>query len=90
MQVTILGQGSFGVVAKAVDNRRTPPMEVAIKLLPRGDFIKIFKVYIKREILHQSTLRHPFIIAIKQARLVTVLLACWRFCSAHTQMHVLT
>ena len=68
LQITILGQGSFGVVAKATDTRRSPPQEVAIKLLPRGDLTRVFQIYIKREILHQSSLRHPFVIAIKQAR----------------------
>ena len=83
--MTILGQGSFGVVAKALDNRRSPPVEVAIKLLPRGDFTRIFKNYIKREILHQSTLRHPFIIAIKQAR---PLLLCMHWLAAGSQADV--
>ena len=58
---------TYHLGVQAVDTRRNPPVEVAIKLLPRGDFMKIFKTYIKREILHQSTLRHPFIVAIKQA-----------------------
>ena len=66
LQIQVLGQGTFGVVAKALDLRRDPPVIVAIKLLRRGDFIKIFRTYVKREIVHQSSLKHPFIIGLRE------------------------
>ena len=43
-------------------------LQVAIKLLPRGDFIAGFKTYVQREIMHQGSLKHPFIVALKEAR----------------------
>lgn len=61
-----LGQGTFGIVVKALDLRTEPPLEVAIKLLPRGDIVKSYKTYVKREIENQSRLRHPLIITIKE------------------------
>lgn len=81
----MLGQGTFGVVVRAVDPESGPdcPLEVAIKLLPRGELLKNFKTYVTREILHQSCLEHPFIVSIKEVR-------CWRShahpacCKAHT------
>ena len=51
---------------RAVDNEANPPVDVAIKLLPRGSFIKNFKTYVNREILHQSSLKHPFIISLRE------------------------
>lgn len=39
MQIAELGHGTFGMVVKALDIRTTPPTEVAIKMLPRGDFV---------------------------------------------------
>ena len=39
MQTGCLGHGTFGIVIKALDLRSDPPTEVAIKLLPRGDFV---------------------------------------------------
>jgi hypothetical protein len=38
-QTGCLGHGTFGIVIKALDLRSDPPTEVAIKLLPRGDFV---------------------------------------------------
>ena len=38
-QTGSLGHGTFGIVIKALDLRSEPPTEVAIKLLPRGDFV---------------------------------------------------
>ena len=40
LQTGSLGQGTFGIVIKALDLRSDPPTEVAIKLLPRGDFVR--------------------------------------------------
>ncbi len=58
------------MVVRAVDPDMSPdcPVEVAIKLLPRGEVLKNFKTYVAREILHQSCLEHPFIVSIKEAR----------------------
>ena len=39
-QTGSLGHGTFGIVIKALDLRSEPPTEVAIKLLPRGDFVR--------------------------------------------------
>lgn len=39
VQTGCLGHGTFGIVIKALDLRSDPPTEVAIKLLPRGDFV---------------------------------------------------
>lgn len=60
----MLGNGTFGLVIQAVDTEAQ--VEVAIKLLPRGNFIKNFKTYVNREILHQSSLKHPFIISLRE------------------------
>lgn len=65
-QICLLGQGTFGIVVKAMDLRTDPSLEVAIKLLPRGDIVKSYKTYVKREIENQSRLRHPLIITIKE------------------------
>ncbi|KAK9813840.1 hypothetical protein WJX73_001401 [Symbiochloris irregularis] len=68
--IQVLGQGTFGVVARAMDTRTNPPMEVAVKLLRRGNFIRDFRTYVKREIVHQSSLRHPFIIGLREVTLL--------------------
>ena len=39
LQIAELGHGTFGMVVKALDMRTKPPTEVAIKMLPRGDFV---------------------------------------------------
>ena len=41
VQSGLLGQGTFGIVVKALDLRTNPPLEVAIKLLPRGDIVSL-------------------------------------------------
>lgn len=51
---------------RALDLRSPSFPEVAIKLLPRGDFVKNYKTYVKREIVHQSSLKHPLIINLKE------------------------
>ena len=66
LQTGVLGQGTFGMVIRATDPETDPPADVAIKLLPRGTFIKNFKTYVKREILHQSSLKHPFIVSLRE------------------------
>ena len=38
-QLGKLGEGTFGVVIKALDLKTDPPTYVAVKLLPRGDFV---------------------------------------------------
>ena len=68
LQTGVLGHGTFGLVIRAIDREACPPVEVAIKLLPRGNFIKNFKTYVNREILHQSSLKHPCIIALREVR----------------------
>ena len=37
-------------------------------MLPRGDKIIRFKTYVLREIIHQGSLKHPFIVTLKEAR----------------------
>ena len=69
-QIRVLGQGTFGVVVKALDLRQQPPVVVAIKLLRRGEFIRVFQTYVKREIVHQSSLKHPFIIGLTEVHCV--------------------
>jgi serine/threonine-protein kinase SRK2 len=66
LQTGLLGQGTFGMVIRATDPETDPPTDVAIKLLPRGNFIRNFKTYVKREILHQSSLKHPFIVSLRE------------------------
>lgn len=68
VQTGVLGRGTFGMVIRATDPETDPPTDVAIKLLPRGNFIKNFKTYVKREILHQSSLKHPFIVSLREVR----------------------
>ena len=41
VQIAELGHGTFGIVIKAWDMRTQPPTEVAIKMLPRGDFVGV-------------------------------------------------
>ncbi len=38
---TIIGAGTFGLVVKAMDARLNPPEDVAIKMLPRGQRVRI-------------------------------------------------
>ncbi|KAK9803878.1 hypothetical protein WJX72_001318 [[Myrmecia] bisecta] len=72
-QICQLGQGTFGVVVKALDLRTN--QEVAVKLLPRGDFVRNYKTYVKREIQHHSSLRHPLIVSLKEVFLTPTHLA---------------
>lgn len=44
VQIAELGHGTFGIVIKAWDMRTQPPTEVAIKMLPRGDFVGVITV----------------------------------------------
>ncbi|KAL6779047.1 SNRK2E [Auxenochlorella protothecoides x Auxenochlorella symbiontica] len=59
-----LGTGAFGRVILARDTRDNAL--VAIKLLPRGDFIATFKTYVMREIMHQGSLWHPHVVALRE------------------------
>lgn len=74
-----MGRGNFGVVLRALDTRTSPSApgesadappppcrEVAIKLLPRGDFVRLYRTYIKREMVHHSSLRHPMVISLRE------------------------
>lgn len=61
-----VGQGTFGTVIHAVQLGKNSLPDVAIKLLPRGATMKSYRALIRREILHQSCLEHPFIISIKE------------------------
>jgi serine/threonine-protein kinase SRK2 len=54
------------VVIRAQDIISPEKKHVAIKLLPRGSVIKLYKDYVVREIAHHSVLRHPFIIELKE------------------------
>lgn len=68
VETGLLGKGTFGTVIKAVDTRypAEDPELIAIKFIPRGQLIKNYKTYIKREILHHSCLRHPLVICLKE------------------------
>ncbi|KAK9834462.1 hypothetical protein WJX74_002218 [Apatococcus lobatus] len=72
-QLGVLGVGTFGRVVRAVHN--TTGEEVAIKLLPRGNFSELYRRYVSREIKHQSSLRHPLIVALKEVFLTPSYLA---------------
>ena len=78
VQVGVIGRGAFGVVIQAVDESTDPPQEVAIKLLPRGDLIRQFRTYVTREILHQSVLKHPFVVGLKEVG------GCFCACLGHS------
>lgn len=75
VQTGCLGHGTFGIVIKALDLRSDPPIEVAIKLLPRGDFVKQYQTYVRREIQNQSSLRHPLIVSLREVFLTPTHLA---------------
>lgn len=47
LQIAELGHGTFGMVVKALDIRTVPPTEVAIKMLPRGDFVSTQQVFLE-------------------------------------------
>ncbi|DBA86304.1 TPA: hypothetical protein ACH3X2_005543 [Trebouxia sp. C0005] len=65
-QVKQVGQGTFGTVIQASQLGTDFLPDVAIKLLPRGATMRSYRSLIRREILHQSCLEHPFIISIKE------------------------
>mmetsp|Transcript_11502 Transcript_11502/g.34552 ORF Transcript_11502/g.34552 Transcript_11502/m.34552 type:complete len:348 (+) Transcript_11502:371-1414(+) len=67
IQTGVLGEGTFGVVVRARDPASEfPEQELAIKMLPRGEFVQNFRTYIKREIVHQQSLQHPFIVSLTE------------------------
>lgn len=41
LQTGVLGEGTFGVVLRARDPQAMGGGEIAIKLLPRGDFVSV-------------------------------------------------
>ena len=41
LQTGVVGQGSFGVVLRGVDLRKPVTSELAFKMLPRGDFVRL-------------------------------------------------
>ena len=43
LQTGVLGEGTFGVVLRARDPQSVGGGEIAIKLLPRGDFVSVDK-----------------------------------------------
>ncbi|EFN50475.1 hypothetical protein CHLNCDRAFT_59511, partial [Chlorella variabilis] len=61
--VKILGRGSFGRVVLA---EHSGGGLAAIKLLPRGHYVRNYHTYVVREILHHASLRHPFVVALSQ------------------------
>jgi serine/threonine-protein kinase SRK2 len=65
--VRTLAVGAFGLVLHALDTRINPPQPIAVKLLPRGGFVRSYKTYLKREIVHTATLRHPLVIPLREA-----------------------
>ena len=66
MQVEVVGLGTFSVVLKAVDLAARPPEVVALKVLSRGSTVRGLKPYLLREIVHQSRLKHPFLVPLKE------------------------
>eukprot|EP00210_Caulerpa_lentillifera_P008396 g8008.t1 len=58
-----LNQGTFGFVQLAWDKRCSPPQQVAVKFMERGD--KINK-YVESEILNHRMLLHPHIIQFRE------------------------
>jgi len=65
LQIRDLNQGTFGFVQLAWDKRCTPPQQVAVKFMERGD--KINK-YVESEILNHRMLLHPHIIQFREVR----------------------
>lgn len=63
LQIRDLNQGTFGFVQLAWDKRCTPPQQVAVKFMERGD--KINK-YVESEILNHRMLLHPHIIQFRE------------------------
>jgi serine/threonine-protein kinase SRK2 len=69
-QIGVIGSGTFGVVIKALDVRdAASPVEVAVKMLPRGNLVRAYRTYVKREIVHHSSLRHPLVIRLHEVLL---------------------
>ncbi|KAI3431793.1 hypothetical protein D9Q98_010546 [Chlorella vulgaris] len=58
-----LGVGTFGRVVLAA----APSGQLAaIKLLPRGHYVRNYHIYVVREILHHASLRHPFVVSLNK------------------------
>ncbi|GAB4823630.1 hypothetical protein N2152v2_010676 [Parachlorella kessleri] len=71
--VAVLGRGSFGLVVLAKDVRTG--QLAAVKLLPRGELIKSFRIMVLREVLHHGSLHHPFIVGLREVFLTPRYLA---------------
>ncbi|KAK2076525.1 hypothetical protein QBZ16_005285 [Prototheca wickerhamii] len=72
-----LGRGSFGVVLRALDTR----------VEPQGEEIRNYKTYVKREIIHQSLLRHPSIIRLREVFLTPTHLGVVMECANGGDLH---
>eukprot|EP00884_Botryococcus_braunii_P014305 jgi/Botrbrau1/22876/Bobra.0065s0034.1 len=66
VETGVLGRGSFATVVRATRGLGPDEKQVAIKLLERGVQMRTFKTYVTREVLHQSSLRHPFVIGLSE------------------------
>ncbi|KAL4419116.1 hypothetical protein ABPG77_004437 [Micractinium sp. CCAP 211/92] len=75
VQLGILGSGTYGLVIRARDTSDPDAQDVAIKLLPRGGFVKEYRRYVMREVMHHGGLKHPFIIDLKEVLLTPEYLA---------------
>lgn len=75
VQLGILGSGTYGLVIRARDTSDPDAHDVAIKLLPRGGFVKEYRRYVMREVMHHGGLKHPFIIDLKEVFLTPEYLA---------------
>jgi serine/threonine-protein kinase SRK2 len=62
---TIVGRGRFGLVVAAA-SLANPASSYAIKLIPRGSIIEEASIYMQREITNHASLKHPFIIELKE------------------------
>lgn len=77
--VKALGHGAFGIVVQAQDLQNGAM--VAVKLLARGSYFsssasnKPYMLYVGREILHQASLSHPFIVQVYEVFLTSQHLA---------------
>lgn len=67
-QVGLLGAGTFGAVVLA-RSARTGEL-VAIKLIERGEFVRTFRTYVMRELLHHGSLAHPFVVRLREVLLL--------------------
>lgn len=96
--LSVLGRGTFGTVVLCRDTRHAHNPLVAIKLLPRGAYLGVYRVYVAREILHHGSLVHPFIIGCYEVFLTPNFLCVmmeyaphgdlFRYITSHPQRHL--